>query len=104
MVEAHLKGVRNAIERSWHVLSAGGSALDAVVEAVVILEDDESFDARRGAEPGSLRPCNFSRYGGRDCTGSRREHCRRYLDRRHAQQSAWSIGRFVADWVRLLCR
>ena len=49
MVEAHLKGVRNAIERSWQVLSAGGSALDAVEEAVVILEDDETFDAGRGS-------------------------------------------------------
>src|SRR5256886_9387067 len=49
MVEAHLKGVRNAIKRSWHVLSAGGSALDAVEEAVVILEDDETFDAGRGS-------------------------------------------------------
>src|SRR5207244_6794252 len=49
MVEAHLKGVRNAIERSWHVLSSGGSALDAVEEAVVIMEDDEAFDAGRGS-------------------------------------------------------
>src|SRR5881296_2594851 len=49
MVEAHLNGVRNAIERGWHVVSGGGSALDAVEEAVVILEDDETFDAGRGS-------------------------------------------------------
>src|SRR5438270_789881 len=49
MVEAHLNGVRNAIERGWQVLSRGGSALDAVEEAVVILEDDETFDAGRGS-------------------------------------------------------
>jgi len=49
MVEAHLNGVRNAIERGWEVLSRGGSALDAVEEAVVILEDDETFDAGRGS-------------------------------------------------------
>jgi beta-aspartyl-peptidase (threonine type) len=44
-----LNGVRNAIERGWDVLSRGGSALDAVEEAVVILEDDETFDAGRGS-------------------------------------------------------
>src|SRR3989449_6967020 len=49
MVEAHLNGVRNAIERGWQALSSGGSALDAVEEGVVILEDDETFDAGRGS-------------------------------------------------------
>src|SRR2546422_4973879 len=49
MVEAHLNGVRNAIERGWQALSSGGSALDAVEEAVVIMEDDETFDAGRGS-------------------------------------------------------
>src|SRR2546422_5218132 len=49
MVEAHLNGVRNAIERGWQALSSGGSALDAVEEAVVILEDDETFNAGRGS-------------------------------------------------------
>ncbi len=49
MVEAHLNGVRNASAAGWKVLSQGGSALDAVEEAVVILEDDETFDAGRGS-------------------------------------------------------
>ena len=49
MVEAHLNGVRNAITAGWHVLDKGGSALDAVEEAVVVLEDDETFDAGRGS-------------------------------------------------------
>jgi L-asparaginase / beta-aspartyl-peptidase len=49
MVEGHLKGVRNAIAAGWQALSRGGSALDAVEEAVVILEDDETFDAGRGS-------------------------------------------------------
>ena len=49
MVEAHLNGVRNAVERGWQVLSSGGSSLDAIEEAVVILEDDETFDAGRGS-------------------------------------------------------
>src|SRR5437660_6725999 len=49
MVEAHLNGVRNAIAAGWRVLDRGGSALDAVEEAVVIMEDDETFDAGRGS-------------------------------------------------------
>ena len=49
MVEAHLNGVRNAAAAGWIVLDRGGSALDAVEEAVVVLEDDETFDAGRGS-------------------------------------------------------
>src|SRR5246500_4708244 len=49
MVEAHLDGVRNASAAGWRVLERGGSALDAVEEAVVVLEDDETFDAGRGS-------------------------------------------------------
>jgi len=49
MVEAHLRGVRNALAAGWRVLDAGGAALDAVEEAVVIMEDDETFDAGRGS-------------------------------------------------------
>src|ERR1700678_3397077 len=49
MVEAHLNGVRNAMDAGWQVLKRGGSSLDAVEEAVVIMEDDETFDAGRGS-------------------------------------------------------
>jgi L-asparaginase / beta-aspartyl-peptidase len=49
MVEAHLRGVRNALAAGWRVLQAGGAALDAVEEAVVVMEDDETFDAGRGS-------------------------------------------------------
>jgi L-asparaginase / beta-aspartyl-peptidase len=49
MVEAHLNGVRNALRTGWAALQKGGSSLDAVEEAVVILEDDETFDAGRGS-------------------------------------------------------
>ena len=49
MVEAHLRGVRNAVAAGWRALERGGSALDAVEEAVVIMEDDETFDAGRGS-------------------------------------------------------
>src|SRR5579871_5120770 len=49
MVEAHLRGVRNAVAAGWNVLSRGGSAVDAVEAAVVIMEDDDTFDAGRGS-------------------------------------------------------
>ncbi len=49
MVEAHLNGVRNAMAAGWRVLERGGPALDAVEEAVVVMEDDETFDAGRGS-------------------------------------------------------
>src|SRR5512142_1503196 len=46
---AHRAGCRAAAERGVSVLSAGGSALDAVVEAIELLEDDPTFDAGRGS-------------------------------------------------------
>jgi beta-aspartyl-peptidase (threonine type) len=49
MVDAHLNGVRNAVAAGWRALERGGSALDAVEEAVVVMEDDETFDAGRGS-------------------------------------------------------
>ena len=49
MVEAHVRGVRKALVAGWRVLERGGPALDAVEEAVVIMEDDETFDAGRGS-------------------------------------------------------
>src|SRR6266478_6026416 len=49
MVEAHINGVRNALAAGWSVLARGGAALDAIEEAVVIMEDDETFDAGRGS-------------------------------------------------------
>jgi L-asparaginase / beta-aspartyl-peptidase len=51
MVDAHIRGVTNALAAGWRVLNGdrGGTALDAVEEAVVIMEDDETFDAGRGS-------------------------------------------------------
>lgn len=49
LVQAHLNGVRRAIEAGWQTLSIGGSALDAVEASVVVMEDDEAFDAGRGS-------------------------------------------------------
>jgi beta-aspartyl-peptidase (threonine type) len=53
MVEAHIRGVSNALAAGWRVLeraeSGKCSAVDAVEEAVVVMEDDETFDAGRGS-------------------------------------------------------
>src|ERR1700680_1368158 len=49
MVDAHIQGVTNALPAGWRVLERGGSSVDAVEEAVVIMEDDETFDAGRGS-------------------------------------------------------
>ena len=49
MVEAHLRGVRAALQAGWRALERGGSSADAVEEAIVVMEDDETFDAGRGS-------------------------------------------------------
>jgi L-asparaginase / beta-aspartyl-peptidase len=48
-IEPHLRGVRAAAEAGWRILAEGGSCLDAVEAAVVMMEDDEIFDAGRGS-------------------------------------------------------
>ncbi|MBO0911819.1 MAG: isoaspartyl peptidase/L-asparaginase [Acidobacteria bacterium] len=48
-VAAHLEGVRRALEAGWRILENGGEALDAVEQAVVVMEDDQAFDAGRGS-------------------------------------------------------
>jgi beta-aspartyl-peptidase (threonine type) len=47
--EPCLAGLRRALESGWEVLAGGGSALDAVTAAVIVLEDDPLFNAGRGA-------------------------------------------------------
>lgn len=42
-------GVTRAAEAAWRILSAGGSALDAVETAVRLLEDDPTYNAGTGA-------------------------------------------------------
>lgn len=48
-VAGALEGVRGATRAAVEILSAGGSALDAVVAAVVALEDDPAFNAGTGS-------------------------------------------------------
>ena len=48
-IDAHQHGIANALAAGWAILSRGGSALDAVEAAIVVMEDDETFDAGRGS-------------------------------------------------------
>ncbi|WP_158751483.1 isoaspartyl peptidase/L-asparaginase [Acidobacterium sp. S8] len=49
MVEAHQRGVSNALSAGYAQLQKGASAVDAVEAAVSVLEDDDTFDAGRGS-------------------------------------------------------
>jgi L-asparaginase / beta-aspartyl-peptidase len=48
-VEACQDGCREALAAGWRILSSGGSALEAVEAAVMVLEDDPVFDAGYGS-------------------------------------------------------
>lgn len=49
LVELHKKGLRAAVKVGWEVLQKKGSAVDAVEEAIVAMEQDDTFDAGRGS-------------------------------------------------------
>ena len=49
VVSACKSGCERALTAGWRILEAGGSALDAIEAAVVILEDDPVFDAGYGS-------------------------------------------------------
>ena len=49
LVEAHLEGCRLAAEKGFEELEHGASAVQAVVEAVAVMEDDPVFDAGKGS-------------------------------------------------------
>lgn len=44
-----MKGVRKAADRGFRILSTGGSALDAIEAAIVLLEDNPVFNAGKGS-------------------------------------------------------
>jgi L-asparaginase / beta-aspartyl-peptidase len=48
-VAAHENGIRHALRAGWDALARGGSSVDAVVAAVTVMEDDDTFDAGRGS-------------------------------------------------------
>ena len=49
LVEVRRAGISAAVVNGWQVLTAGGSAVEAVEQAVKMLEDDPAFNAGRGA-------------------------------------------------------
>jgi L-asparaginase / beta-aspartyl-peptidase len=48
-IAACKEGCRQALAAGWSILAKGGSALDAVEAAVMVLEDDPAFDAGYGS-------------------------------------------------------
>ena len=117
MVEAHLNGVRNAAAAGWRVLERGGSALDAVEEAVVVMEDDETFDAGRGSflnRDGKVQLDAFImdgatlRGGGVGCVERLRNPVRAarkiLSDSTHVYFVAEGAERFAAEHGIALCR
>jgi L-asparaginase / beta-aspartyl-peptidase len=49
LVEPHKKGLKAAMKAGWDVLAKGGPAVDAVEQAIIVMEQDETFDAGRGS-------------------------------------------------------
>ncbi len=49
LVAAHREGIRKALNDGWDVLKRGGSAVEAVERAIVLMENDETFNAGRGS-------------------------------------------------------
>jgi beta-aspartyl-peptidase (threonine type) len=54
MVDAHRDGVRKALLKGWEILSKGASAVDAVVQAIMIMEEDPTFNAGYGSAMNAL--------------------------------------------------
>ncbi len=48
-IEAHQRGVANALAAGYALLARGATAVDAVQAAVTVMEDDDTFDAGRGS-------------------------------------------------------
>jgi L-asparaginase / beta-aspartyl-peptidase len=116
-VDAHLNGVRNAAAAGWRALERGGSALDAVEEAVVVMEDDETFDAGRGSflnRDGKVQLDAFMmdgatlRGGGVGCVERLRNPVRTarkiLSDSPHVYFVAEGAERFAAEHGIALCR
>lgn len=48
-IAAHENGIAHALAAGYAVLERGGTSVEAVEAAVVVMEDDEAFDAGRGS-------------------------------------------------------
>ncbi|XP_018010876.1 isoaspartyl peptidase/L-asparaginase [Hyalella azteca] len=71
--EASLTGVKLAALRAFEVMDAGGSAVDAVEAAVVLMEEDPVFDAGRGSvltSAGTVEGCALIMSGSDLSTGA----------------------------------
>jgi isoaspartyl peptidase/L-asparaginase-like protein (Ntn-hydrolase superfamily) len=60
-VEAYLKGCRQALATGWKILQDGGSALDAVQAAIIVMEDEPALDA--AGQPGFAHNTSRMAYG-----------------------------------------
>jgi beta-aspartyl-peptidase (threonine type) len=49
LVERHRQGVHEALKAGWSVLVRGGSAVEAVEQSIVVMENDDVFNAGRGS-------------------------------------------------------
>ncbi len=49
LLDAHRNGCAAAVAAGWKVLAGGGSAVDAVEQAIRVMEADGTFDAGRGS-------------------------------------------------------
>jgi len=48
-IATHERGIAHALDAGYAILERGGTAVEAVEAAVVVMEDDETFDAGRGS-------------------------------------------------------
>ena len=48
-IAAHERGIAHALDAGYAILERGGTSVEAVEAAVVVMEDDETFDAGRGS-------------------------------------------------------
>jgi beta-aspartyl-peptidase (threonine type) len=49
LIDAHRTGCTVALKLGWDILRLGGTAIDAVEQAIRFLENDDTFDAGRGS-------------------------------------------------------
>jgi beta-aspartyl-peptidase (threonine type) len=47
--DAHRTGVLNALKAGWEILTDGGTAVEAVERSIIVMENDDTFNAGRGS-------------------------------------------------------
>ena len=97
-VDAHVDGCRAAAQAAAEILRGGGSALDAVERAVVVLEDDPLFNAGTGAclNADGLIELDAAHHGGHAaCAPAPCARCRRSCTRSRSRARVLEDGRHV---------